>query len=104
MISGHLPALPVHVETAAFRITAEALTNAVRHARAEQVRITLSASAQALRITVTDNGRGAGSAVAGVGLTSMRRRAERLHGCLDFESARTGTTITATLPLTQEEQ
>ena len=101
--SGHLPALPVQVETAAFRITAEALTNAVRHARAGQVRITLSASEQALRITVTDNGRGAGSAVAGVGLTSMRRRAERLNGSLDFESAGTGTTITATLPLQQEE-
>jgi signal transduction histidine kinase len=95
-----LPPLPPQVETAAYRITTEALTNAARHANARQVRISLTAPDRSLRITVADDGRGADAdAIAGVGLTSMRRRAEALGGHLDMQSGSGGTTITATLPL-----
>ncbi len=96
-----LPALSPPVENAAYRITTEALTNAARHARASEVRVRLAAPDGALEITVSDNGCGVGRAAAGVGLTSMRRRAETLGGRLGVASAADGTTVTATLPLEQ---
>jgi signal transduction histidine kinase len=97
----NLPPLPPQVETAAYRITTEALANAARHAGARQVRVALVAPNGALRISVTDDGHGVGDAAAGVGLTSMRRRTETLGGRPDIDSAPSGTTITATLPLEQ---
>lgn len=96
-----LPTLPSTVENAAYRITTEALTNAARHARAREVQVTLAATDGALELTVSDDGCGVGAAVAGVGLTSMRRRAETLGGTLGLASGPGGTTITATLPLEQ---
>lgn len=83
VVVGDLPALPAPVENAAYRITTEALTNAARHAVARRVQVTLSAPDGALLITVADDGGGVGTAVPGV------------------DSAATGTTITATLPLEQ---
>ncbi|MGK5685507.1 sensor histidine kinase [Actinoplanes sp. URMC 104] len=96
-----LPSLPADVENAAYRITTEALTNVARHAEARHVRVSVAAPDGALRIVVADDGHGTRSAVAGIGLTSMRRRAENLGGRLDLRSGDTGTTITAVLPLEQ---
>jgi signal transduction histidine kinase len=94
-----LPPLPSQVETAAYRITTEALTNAVRHSDAHHVMVTLRARDASLRITVVDDGCGVGTATAGFGLTSMRRRAETLGGDLEIDSVNSGTTVIATLPL-----
>ncbi|WP_433291027.1 sensor histidine kinase [Actinoplanes sp. CA-030573] len=94
-----LPSLPADVENAAYRITTEALTNVARHAGARHVRVSVGVPHGALRIVVADDGHGTRSAVAGIGLTSMRRRAESLGGRLEISSGSTGTTITATLPL-----
>jgi len=101
VVAVDLSPLPPQVETAAYRITTEALTNAARHAGARHVRVTLFAQHGSLRITVADDGHGVGTAAAGVGLTSMQRRTETLGGHLDIDSAAAGTTITATLPLEQ---
>jgi signal transduction histidine kinase len=95
-----LPTLPEAVETAAYRITQEALTNVVRHAGAHHAHITLDASAAVLTVTVTDDGHGINSATAGgLGLTSMRQRAQALRGTLRVDSSDHGTTVVATLPL-----
>jgi signal transduction histidine kinase len=94
-----LPGLPADVENAAYRITTEALTNVARHADARHVRVSVAAPDGVLRIVVADDGHGTRSAVAGIGLTSMRRRAESLGGRLEISSGSTGTTVTATLPL-----
>jgi signal transduction histidine kinase len=95
-----LPALPPAIETAAYRITQEALTNVVRHAGAHHSHVTLDASAAALTVTVTDDGHGIGSAPSdGVGLTSMRQRAQALRGTLRVDSGDHGTTVMAILPL-----
>jgi signal transduction histidine kinase len=77
-----LPTLSEAVEAAAYRIAQEALTNVVRHAGARHAHITLNTSAVALTVIVTDDGHGINRATlpGGVGLASMRQRAQALHG------------------------
>ncbi|GAA2893092.1 hypothetical protein GCM10010517_57620 [Streptosporangium fragile] len=95
-----LPDLPAAVELAAYRITAEALTNAARHARASHCTVRLRADGD-LELTVDDDGVGLGApARRGFGLTSMRRRAEELNGTFDLvTSPGAGTTVRVRLPL-----
>lgn len=94
-----LPSLPPPVAAAAFRIAEEALTNVVRHARATRchVRLTLGES---LVVEVRDDGVGYdGPRAGGVGMTSMRDRAQRLGGTLRVENCRPGTLVHADLPV-----
>jgi signal transduction histidine kinase len=95
-----LPALPAAVEVAVYRITAEALTNVVRHAGARACRVRL-AVAQRVDLEISDDGRGVpAEAVAGVGLISMRERAAELGGgCTVTSTPGRGTTIHVWLPL-----
>ncbi|SEU35394.1 sensor histidine kinase [Nonomuraea wenchangensis] len=96
-----LPTLPPAVETAAYRITAEAVTNAVRHAGARGVEVTFTARPGALTVTVTDDGTGFDAgAVPGTGLSSIAERAEEIGGAATIDTAPGGTTVTATLPTT----
>ncbi|WP_374454387.1 sensor histidine kinase [Nocardioides sp.] len=92
--------LPAAVEVAAYRIVAEALTNVVKHAGAERVDVRLEAGASGLDVTVADDGRGIGADVtAGVGLLSLRERAEELGGRCEVVCPDTGgTTVHAVLP------
>jgi signal transduction histidine kinase len=90
-----LPPLPAAVEVAVYRIAQEALTNVVRHARADQchLRLVLDTEAGILSLEIQDNGCGLPPAHhRGVGLTSMRERAEELGGTWAIESAATGGT------------
>ncbi|MDP9479007.1 MAG: sensor histidine kinase [Actinomycetota bacterium] len=98
-----LSSLPAAVEVAAYRIAQEALTNAARHARAETCRVRLSVDRAegVLELEVTDDGVGmpAGRR-AGVGMSSMRERAEELGGTCEVELVPTGgTRVLARLPL-----
>ncbi|MFD0385423.1 sensor histidine kinase [Streptomyces stramineus] len=96
-----LPALAPGVETAAYRIAAEAVTNAARHARAHRVEVAFAATPTALTVTVTDDGRGFdAAAVPGTGLASVGERAEEIGGTSTITSGPDGTTVTATLPIT----
>ncbi|MDZ5664135.1 sensor histidine kinase [Nocardioides sp. S-58] len=92
--------LPAAVEVAAYRIVAESLTNVVRHAGASRARVRLLAGTSALEVEVADDGRGIGPGVtAGVGLLSLRERAEELGGrCEVVCPASGGTTVRAVLP------
>ncbi|MDP8939641.1 MAG: sensor histidine kinase, partial [Actinomycetota bacterium] len=97
-----LPLLPAAVEVAAYRIAQEAATNVARHAGARNcvVRISLDGEAEVMRLEVVDDGRGIrqGSGV-GVGLASMRERAEELGGTLAVEvPPGGGTRVLAYLP------
>ncbi len=93
------------IETAAYRIVQEALTNAARHAGAREVTVRLRAAGSALRIVVEDRGRGFDPAevrAAGraSGLAGMRERALLLGGHFAVDSTPgAGTRITAELPL-----
>lgn len=92
--------MPAAVEVAAYRIVAEALTNVVKHAAAERVDVRLAGGETALDVVVSDDGRGIGPDVtAGVGLLSLRERAEELGGRCEVLCPETGgTTVHAVLP------
>ena len=104
-----LPALPAAVEAAAYRILQEALTNVVRHAGAAHCRVTIGVEAAAagepsagrLALSVQDDGRGLGANDRpGVGLASMRERAEEIGGTYRAERVPGGgACITVRLPL-----
>jgi len=95
-----LPALPAAVEVAAYRIGAEALTNVARHAHAARAAMELRVADDALDVVVTDDGPGWSGDRVGVGVLSMRERAEEVGGRLRIESRPgAGTTVLASLPL-----
>jgi signal transduction histidine kinase/RimJ/RimL family protein N-acetyltransferase len=96
-----LPPLPAAVEVATYRIALEAITNVVRHAQAHQANVWLAIAQASLSITIADDGIGLPPALRpGVGLASMRERAEELGGTFYLESAAgSGTLVTAILPL-----
>jgi signal transduction histidine kinase len=97
-----LPPLPAAVEVAAFRIAQEALTNVARHAgaRTASVRLWLDEAAGEMRLEISDDGRGlAPTRGHGVGLASMRERAEELGGtCVVEPLPAGGTRVRASLP------
>lgn len=95
-----LQPLPAAVEVAAYRITQEALNNVVRHSGARHCRLALSLAAGGLRVEVSDDGSGIpAGAPAGIGLSSMRERAEELGGRLDLDTTEGGgTRLAAFLP------
>jgi signal transduction histidine kinase len=100
VMAAALPALPPDVETAAYRIAQEALTNVARHAEASRARLAVATEDGSLRVEVADDGHGFPSGQAsGVGLASMRHRAETLGGTLEITTGADGTTVVATLPL-----
>ncbi|HEX7949693.1 MAG TPA: histidine kinase [Candidatus Limnocylindrales bacterium] len=104
-VPNDLPALPAAVEVAALRITLEAMTNVARHSGASHVCVSLGLDGEWLVLTVRDDGVGIGPATPpGVGLTSMRLRADELGGSLDVAPAvEGGTIVTARLPVTPAE-
>jgi signal transduction histidine kinase len=88
--------LPAGAEVAAYRIAREALSNVVRHARARACVLTLERTATALVVAVEDDGRGiSADAKPGVGMESMRARAEELGGTFAVGGSR----VEARLPL-----
>jgi two-component system, NarL family, sensor kinase len=100
-----LPPLPAAVEVAAYRITAEAMTNAARHSGATNIEVQLTLAdgdrGHGLSIEVRDNGTGPGlDWQPGFGLISMRERAAELGGsCQAGPDPGAGGRVTATLPL-----
>ena len=118
-----LPDLPAAVEVAAYRISQEALTNVLRHARASQCTVRLSVQALSanggpagspvgslpaewLVLEVTDNGIGITQPrPEGIGLQTMHERAAEVGGRLLIESsAGSGTRLRAELPVTWIEE
>jgi len=107
-VEGENRRLPEETEQHLLRIAQEAVTNAVKHAHASQVRIHLEMANKKLSLRVADNGQGfeqdeAFSEVGGhFGLLGMRERAERLGGELRLHSERgQGTEVAVTVPLSQ---
>ncbi len=89
-----------------YRIVQESLNNVGKHANATSIAVTLSVSEEYITLKISDDGQGFNSDQAaqgdkrgGLGIVSMRDRAEMLKGRLDVESTlNTGTSITVTIP------
>ncbi len=98
--SGDLGGVPGEVAVAAHRIAGEALSNAVRHAQAGRVSLTLASHTDHLVVEVVDDGVGTvGPRPGGVGLESMRQRAESVGGRLTVAGVPgKGTTVRSVLP------
>ena len=80
------------VETAAYFVAAEALTNATKHAHATRVAIRIGREPGRLLIEIADDGSG-GANPAGGGLSGLRRRVEALDGTLTITSPPGGPTL-----------
>ncbi|MBO3751717.1 sensor histidine kinase [Streptosporangiaceae bacterium NEAU-GS5] len=95
-----LPALPPEVEVACYHVAVEAVHNAVRHAGAGRVTVTLAMSGDRLDLAVTDDGCGITAAAGdpGHGLVTMRQRAEEIGGRFSVTTGPGGTAISATFP------
>jgi signal transduction histidine kinase len=94
------------VETAVYRITQEALSNARRHGGATSVRIRVIESESTIETSISDNGRGFDPTgrSSGFGLIGMRERAEILGGRLEVTSSSAqGTSVRAVLPVERAE-
>lgn len=87
-----------------YRVTQEALTNVVRHAKASHASVVITMTGDAVQLIVEDNGLGfevsSVAAFEHVGLSSMRERVELVGGSFALESLpQKGTTVSARLPL-----
>jgi signal transduction histidine kinase len=93
---------PRPVESAAYFVVAEALTNIVKYARASCARITATNTGTCLRLVIEDDGIGGAKREAGRGLAGLGDRVAALDGLLEIDSpAGDGTRITAEVPLGQ---
>lgn len=95
-----LPLIPAAVEVAAYRVTQEALGNAVRHSGATASRVALHVEDDGIRLEVSDNGSGAvHPRPGGLGLASMHERAAELGGRLSIRTGPArGTVVDLWLP------
>ncbi len=97
---GPLPTFAPNVESAAYFVVAEALTNALKHAGAGRVRIGVRYADGVLAVSVGDDGRGGADLARGSGLQGLVDRVAALGGDLTLTSpASGGTTIRAVLPV-----
>ena len=105
-MTGDTGSLPAIVGTTAYRLVQEALTNALRHAEATLVTVTVEVTSAQLRLEVVDDGRGvphgALAAGPGHGLRGMTERVALLGGAVHAGNAEGGGfRVGAHLPLTR---
>jgi signal transduction histidine kinase len=101
-IEGTLDGVPEQYRTSVYRIVQEALTNCVRHARADRLSVDVTRRWDSLEISITDNGVGLdpARARAGLGLRGIEERAKELNGTVRIVSPPGGgTTVAIVLPL-----
>ncbi len=102
--------IPEVLKITLFRIVQEALTNTANHSKATELTLTLRQAEGRLTLTASDNGQGFNpmaavpdASLGGLGLVSMRERAEFSGGTLEVNSSLgVGTQITASWPLPLE--
>lgn len=100
---GSLAKLPERVEEQLYRIAIEALNNSIKHAQAARLWISIEQRIGCITLKIRDDGRGFNPAAplnpGGIGLKSMRERAESLDGQLIIESTPgCGTTVIVSIP------
>ncbi len=104
-IEGDLDRLPRQVEEELFHITQEALNNTLRHAEASNILVRLVVENGSARLTIEDDGRGFDltHTNGGLGLTTMRERAESMGGRFQLASGNgKGTLVDVLINLVQD--
>ncbi len=87
------------VETAAYYVVAEALTNLTRHARATRASVSVVRQNGVLEVEVSDDGQGGADPTHGTGLRGLADRLDAISGLLQVNSPRLGgTRVKATIP------
>jgi PAS domain S-box-containing protein len=102
--------LPRRVELVAFRLTQEAVTNVLRHAKATRITVALERRGEMLEVSIIDDGCGFDTGArrrlglrSGWGLVGMQERVSLLGGSLTVASeAGRGTRVTATIPVGED--
>jgi len=95
------PRLSAAVEVATYRIVLEAVTNVINHAQAEICEVSLVLENGNLKMEIKDDGIGLPKARKhGIGLDSMRERAEELGGRFELDSSSQGIRVCAEIPIT----
>jgi signal transduction histidine kinase len=93
------PRLPAALETTAYFVVAEALTNAVKHSRAREVNLNVDLDGDTLVVEVGDDGVGGADPAHGTGLTGLVDRVDAARGVLVITSPTGGgTVVRAELP------
>ena len=101
-VEGTPHGLPADVGMNLLRIAQEALTNSLRHAQAQTIRVHLTFAADTLQLRIQDDGRGFDpqQRSTGFGLVSMRQRSQQVGAQLEITAQPgAGTAIAVTLPL-----
>jgi signal transduction histidine kinase len=94
--------LPDHIESAAYFLASEALTNAAKHSHASEVRVAASCAGAILTVEVADDGIGGAGTSGGSGLRGLADRVEALGGRFTVSSPPgRGTTLHAEIPWTE---
>jgi PAS domain S-box-containing protein len=102
---GELDRLGFDVELAVFRIVQESLSNVHRHSHSSTANILLIRQGSSLNLEIADQGRGMppGKDKAGVGIGSIRERVRLLKGTVNISSDASGTIISISLPVPEEQ-
>ena len=93
--------LPLSVQTTAYFVVVEALTNAAKHADSDRIEVRVAVDEGHARVEVRDDGCGGVDPARGSGLSGLADRVTALGGTLEIESpVGVGTTIRARIPVT----
>ena len=94
---------PEPIEIAAYYVASEALANAMKHAQASHIEMSLTTRNGSLLLSIRDDGVGGANPARGSGLAGLTDRVEALGGSIHLHSAAgAGTRITVDLPLEHE--
>jgi signal transduction histidine kinase len=94
--------LPQHIESSAYHVVADALTNAAAHSHASLVKVSVADDSErgVLDVSVSDDGVGGAQFASGSGLLGLKDRVEAIGGRVVLDSPTgAGTTLTAELPI-----
>ena len=108
-IAPEITRLPRDVELALFRVFQESLTNVHRHSQSKTAHIRLAMEDGRVVLEIRDQGKGMPSPPSasdpnlGVGIRGMQERIKQLNGKLDITSSSEGTTVTASVPIKENQ-
>jgi signal transduction histidine kinase len=98
-----MPDISVDMETHLLRISQEAVANILQHSGASEASLRVDRAGDQLTLTISDNGSGFDIAAVGstteghFGIAGMKERAASIHGSLELQSGKDGTTIRLTV-------